>query len=193
MIRNIFSRMHNHLLDNRGDESTARLTWIAIVFVVAAIILIIMTSSFEGPILQYTENVNNDWFNANTGDYQYKDTNSGYNKPAASPDFGQVGSGGSGAVAPVTPPGGGSGGSGNEELPEEYNVYFQGCIGVNTIGGLTIAEGEEMILTIEAEAGYTLPDRINVVNATFDWVKETGYLRILNAYGPVYIEIVSTN
>jgi hypothetical protein len=192
MIRNIFSRMRNHLLDNRGDESTARLTWIAIVFVVAAIILIIMTSSFEGPVLQYTENVNNDWFNANTGDYQYQDPNSGYHKPAASPDFSQVG-GGSGAVTPVTPPGGPSGGSGNEELPEEYNVYFQGCVGINTIGGLTIAEGEELILTIEAEAGYTLPNRINVVNATFDWVKETGYLRILNAYGPVYIEIVSTN
>ena len=193
MIRNIFSRMRNHLRDNRGDESTARLTWVAIVFVVAAIILIIMTSSFEGPILQYTENINNEWFNANTGDYQYQDPNSGYNKPAASPDFSQVGGGGSGAVTPVTPPGGTSGGSGNEELPEEYNVYFQGCIGVNTIGGLTIAEGEELVLTIEAEAGYTLPDRINVVNATFDWVKETGYLRILNAYGPVYIEIVSTN
>lgn len=193
MILNIFPHLRNHLRDNRGDESTARLTWIAIVFVVAAIILIIMTSSFEGPILQYTENVNNDWFNANTGDFQYKDPNSGYNKPAASPDFGQIGGGGSGAVTPVTPPGGGSGGNTDTPQPEEYNVYFQGCVGINTVGGLTIVEGDELVLTIEALNGYTLPDRINVMNATFDWVKETGYLRILNAYGPVYIEIVANN
>ena len=43
MILNIFSRMRNHLRDNHGDEGTARLTWIAIVFVVAAILLINIT------------------------------------------------------------------------------------------------------------------------------------------------------
>ena len=44
----MFKTLRAHLADNRGDENISKMIWVAIVFVVGAILLIILTSAFEG-------------------------------------------------------------------------------------------------------------------------------------------------
>ena len=69
----MFKTLRAHLADNRGDENISKMIWVAIVFVVGAILLIILTSAFEGPIRSWFESVVADWFNTATGDYEFDD------------------------------------------------------------------------------------------------------------------------
>ena len=48
--------------DNSGDENITKMIWVAIVFIVGAILLVLITSAFNGPIHDWYENVINDWF-----------------------------------------------------------------------------------------------------------------------------------
>jgi ABC-type lipoprotein release transport system permease subunit len=65
----MFKTLRAHLADNRGDENISKMIWVAIVFVVGAILLIMVSSAFQGPIKEWYENVINDWFKQSTGAY----------------------------------------------------------------------------------------------------------------------------
>ncbi len=65
----MFKTLRAHLADNRGDENISKMIWVAIVFVVGAILLIMVSSAFQGPIKTWYENVINDWFKGTTGAY----------------------------------------------------------------------------------------------------------------------------
>ena len=69
----MFKTIQAHLADNRGDENISKMIWVAIVFVVGAILLIMVTSAFRGPIKRWYEKVVTDWFatNGNNGGYSY--------------------------------------------------------------------------------------------------------------------------
>ena len=69
----MFKTIRAHLADNRGDENISKMIWVAIVFVVGAILLVMVTSAFRGPIKRWYEKVVTDWFdtNGNNGGYSY--------------------------------------------------------------------------------------------------------------------------
>lgn len=64
----MFQTIRAHLADNRGDENISKMIWVAIVFVVGAIMLLMVTNAFKGPIKNWFDSVINNWFNKNTGD-----------------------------------------------------------------------------------------------------------------------------
>ena len=66
----MFKTLRAHLADNRGDENISKMIWVAIVFVVGAILLLMITTAFEGPIKNWYNGVINGWFNANNGGFE---------------------------------------------------------------------------------------------------------------------------
>ena len=52
-----------HLCDNHGDENISKLIWVAIVFVVGAIMLVLFQTAFKGTISNWFNNIINNWFN----------------------------------------------------------------------------------------------------------------------------------
>lgn len=58
----MFQTIRAHLADNRGDENISKMIWVAIVFVVGAIMLIMISSAFKGPIKDWFEGVVTNWF-----------------------------------------------------------------------------------------------------------------------------------
>jgi hypothetical protein len=66
----MFKTIRAHLADNRGDENISKMIWVAIVFVVGAILLLLITSAFNGPIKNWYNNVINGWFNSANGGFE---------------------------------------------------------------------------------------------------------------------------
>ena len=62
--------MFRHLKDNKGDANVSKMTLIAIVFVVGAILLILITSAFRNPINRWFETVTKDWFADKNGEFK---------------------------------------------------------------------------------------------------------------------------
>lgn len=52
----------NHITDNKGDENVAKMIWIAVAFIVGAIILALLTWAFKGPISKWFKDVVDSWF-----------------------------------------------------------------------------------------------------------------------------------
>ena len=65
----MFKTLRAHLADNRGDENISKMIWVAIVFVVGAILLVIVTSAFKGPIKDWYQRTINSWFNNENGGF----------------------------------------------------------------------------------------------------------------------------
>ena len=65
----MFKTIRAHLADNRGDENISKMIWVAIVFVVGAILLLLITSAFNGPIKTWYNNVINGWFKSGNGGF----------------------------------------------------------------------------------------------------------------------------
>lgn len=65
----MFKTLRAHLADNRGDENISKMIWVAIAFVVGAILLIMVTSAFQGPIHDWYENTIKSWFTDENGAY----------------------------------------------------------------------------------------------------------------------------
>lgn len=65
----MFQTIKNHLTDNKGDENISKMIWVAIVFVVGAIMLFLITTAFKGPIKTWYENVIKKWFDTKNGAY----------------------------------------------------------------------------------------------------------------------------
>ena len=65
----MFQTIKNHLTDNKGDENISKMIWVAIVFVVGAIMLLLITTAFKGPIKNWYNGVIDDWFNTENGAY----------------------------------------------------------------------------------------------------------------------------
>ena len=65
----MFKTLRAHLDDNRGDENISKMIWVAIAFVVGAILLIMVTSAFQGPIHNWYQNTINSWFDDANGAY----------------------------------------------------------------------------------------------------------------------------
>lgn len=55
------------LKDNRGDENVSKLIWVCIVFTVGAILLLLITTAFQGQISNWYKAVIDSWFNEGTG------------------------------------------------------------------------------------------------------------------------------
>lgn len=58
------SLIRAHLADNRGDENISKMIWIAIVFVVGAVLLALVVGAFKGPISNWFKGVIDSWFNS---------------------------------------------------------------------------------------------------------------------------------
>lgn len=69
----MFTTLRAHLADNRGDENISKMIWVAIVFVVGAILLLMITAAFNGPIREWYEGVIDSWFNENNGGFEVAD------------------------------------------------------------------------------------------------------------------------
>ena len=67
MITNI----KKHLSTNNGEASTSKMMWVAIIFVVGAILLLLITTAFKGPIQEWYENTAAEWFNGENGQYSH--------------------------------------------------------------------------------------------------------------------------
>ena len=65
----MFKTLRAHLADNRGDENISKMIWVAIVFVIGAILLLMITTAFQGPIKNWYNGVINGWFNTNNGGF----------------------------------------------------------------------------------------------------------------------------
>lgn len=68
--------------DNSGDANISKMTLIAIVFVVGAILLLLITSAFNGPITTWFNEVITSWFDSANGDYVLQDPLLFYEKNA---------------------------------------------------------------------------------------------------------------
>lgn len=66
----MFTYLRRHLRNNRGDANVSRMTMIAIVFVVGAILLVMTTSAFRSPINRWFSTVTKDWFADSNGMYE---------------------------------------------------------------------------------------------------------------------------
>lgn len=64
--------LKQQLRDNKGDANVSKMTLIAIVFVVGAILLVMMTSAFRGPIKDWWQSRAADWFKAENGAFAYE-------------------------------------------------------------------------------------------------------------------------
>ena len=51
-----------HLRDNRGDEHTARMIWVAIAFLTGAILFSVVFASISGPMHNWFVNLNEDLY-----------------------------------------------------------------------------------------------------------------------------------
>lgn len=62
----------NLMNDNSGDENIVKMVWIAIVFIVGAILLVMISTSFNGPIHDWYQKIINGWFdkNGSNGSFQ---------------------------------------------------------------------------------------------------------------------------
>jgi hypothetical protein len=74
----MFKTLRAHLSDNRGDENISKMIWVAIVFVVGAILLLLITAAFDGPIKDWFKGIIDGWFNTNNGDYVPADGNTSW-------------------------------------------------------------------------------------------------------------------
>lgn len=63
----MFKKLREHLTGNKGDANISKMTLIAIIFVVGAILLVMTTSAFRGPINRWFSTVTNDWFASENG------------------------------------------------------------------------------------------------------------------------------
>lgn len=63
--------LKRHLSDNHGEENTSKMAWVAIVFVVGAILLLLTTTAFKQPIQDWYNNVIAEWFHDENGQYSY--------------------------------------------------------------------------------------------------------------------------
>ena len=48
--------------DNTGDENITKMIWVAIVFIVGAILLVMVSTAFNGPIHDWYQKVIRGWF-----------------------------------------------------------------------------------------------------------------------------------
>lgn len=55
----------NLMKDHSGDENITKMVWIAIVFIVGAILLVMVSTAFNGPIHDWYQKVINGWFDKN--------------------------------------------------------------------------------------------------------------------------------
>ena len=62
--------MFQHLKNNRGDANVSKMTLVAIIFVVGAILLVMTTSAFRGPINRWFEKVTTGWFADSNGMFE---------------------------------------------------------------------------------------------------------------------------
>ena len=69
----MFSKIKSHLQSNSGDTNVSKMIMVAIVFVVGAILLMIITSAFNGPITTWFNNVITEWFADTNGEYVLND------------------------------------------------------------------------------------------------------------------------
>ena len=69
----MFTWLKRHLRNNRGDANVSKTTMIAIVFVVGAILLVLVTSAFRNPINRWFNKVQADWFANGNGGFAYND------------------------------------------------------------------------------------------------------------------------
>lgn len=51
--------------DNSGDENITKMIWVAIVFIVGAILLVMVSTAFNGPIHDWYQKIINGWFDKN--------------------------------------------------------------------------------------------------------------------------------
>ncbi len=61
--------LKEHLSDNHADVNIAKMIWVAIAFVVGAIILIMVTSAFQTPIHDWFQHVVDSWFKPQNGEF----------------------------------------------------------------------------------------------------------------------------
>ena len=62
--------MFKHIKDNKGDANVSKITMVAIVFVVGAILLVLTTSAFRNPINRWFDKVTTGWFASENGMYE---------------------------------------------------------------------------------------------------------------------------
>ena len=62
-------KLIKHMRNNRGDANVSKMTLIALVFVVGAICLILVTSAFRSPINNWFRQVTAGWFADNNGKF----------------------------------------------------------------------------------------------------------------------------
>lgn len=61
--------MRKHMRSNAGDSHVSKMTLIAVVFVVGAILLVLITSAFRNPINRWFDKVQASWFNDQNGEF----------------------------------------------------------------------------------------------------------------------------
>ena len=63
--------LKQHLKENSGDENISKMTWVAIVFVIGAILLLLTATAFKGPIQEWYNGVVSEWFAQENGEYSF--------------------------------------------------------------------------------------------------------------------------
>ena len=65
----MFKTIRTHLKDNSGDANVSKMIWVAVTFVVGAILLVLITGAFKGPVKNWYEDTNEGWFDDANGAY----------------------------------------------------------------------------------------------------------------------------
>ena len=66
----MLKKLREHLTGNKGDANVSKMTLIAIIFVVGAILLVMTTSAFRGPINRWFDKVTDGWFAESNGMFE---------------------------------------------------------------------------------------------------------------------------
>ena len=59
------------ITNNTGDENITKMVWVAIVFIVGAILLVMVSTAFNGPIHDWYQKVIRGWFDKGGGNGEF--------------------------------------------------------------------------------------------------------------------------
>ena len=72
-INSMLKTMKALVRDNSGDENITKMFWVAIVFIVGAILLVMVSTAFNGPIHDLYQKIINGWFDKNGSNGAFPD------------------------------------------------------------------------------------------------------------------------
>ena len=78
----MLQKLRKHITNHQGDANVSKITLVAIVFVVGALLLVMITSAFRNPVNRWFDKVQASWFADRNGMFEADNPMVGYQRNA---------------------------------------------------------------------------------------------------------------